>query len=131
MLMLVMHEFPSSGWMFASPPFAEAGFGISRVLGSAAPHDTPRIAAVVDQLALPNRVAPRPDRCVLVWNLCARRGTGCLCQYGAICGRARTGWRVLTRQHGVTGGVRVRVDFRNPAAFYPLLTTVAAAGWSP
>jgi hypothetical protein len=66
-------SFPSSGWMFASPPFAEAGFGISRVLGSAAPHDTPRIAAVVDQLALPNRVAPRPDRCGLVWNLCARR----------------------------------------------------------
>jgi hypothetical protein len=26
-----------------------------------APHDTPRIDAVVDQLALPNRVAPRAD----------------------------------------------------------------------
>jgi hypothetical protein len=48
--------------MFASPPFAEAGFGISRVLGSAAPHDTPRIGTVADQLALPNRVAPRVDR---------------------------------------------------------------------
>jgi hypothetical protein len=54
-------SFPSSGWMFASPPFAEAGFGISRVLGSAAPHDTPRIDAVADQLALPNRVAPRAE----------------------------------------------------------------------
>jgi hypothetical protein len=30
-----------------------------RVLGSAAPYGTPRIGAVVDQLALPNRVAPR------------------------------------------------------------------------
>ena len=33
-----------------------------RVLGSAAPYGTPRIGAVVDQLALPNRVAPRVDR---------------------------------------------------------------------
>jgi hypothetical protein len=34
-----------------------------RVLGSAAPYGTPRIGAVVDQLALPNRVAPRVDQC--------------------------------------------------------------------
>jgi hypothetical protein len=27
-----------------------------------APHDTPRIGTVADQLALPNRVAPRVDR---------------------------------------------------------------------
>ena len=33
------------------------------------------------------------------------------------------------RQHGVTGG-GVRVE-RNPDVFYPLPTTVAAAGWSP
>ena len=65
MLMIVsVISFPSSGWMFAGPPFAEAGFGISRVLGSAGSFDTPRIririGAVVDKLALSNRVAPRP-----------------------------------------------------------------------
>ena len=40
-----------------------------RVLGSAAPYGTSRIGAVVDQLALPNRVAPGVDRCGSVWNL--------------------------------------------------------------
>jgi hypothetical protein len=33
-----------------------------RVLGSAAPYGTPRMGEMVDQLALPNRVAPRVDR---------------------------------------------------------------------
>ena len=92
LLIVRSSSFPGPRPDVHGPP-SSAGFGISRVLGSAAPCGTPRIGAVVDQLALPNRVAPRPDRCGLVWNLCARRGTGCLCR-GAICGRARTGWRV-------------------------------------
>ena len=51
-------------------PPSSAGFGISRfwVRRLLATHRESR--AVADQLALPNRVAPRPDRCGLVWNLC-------------------------------------------------------------
>ena len=47
---------PSSGWMFRGPPLWRA----SAFLGfwvRAAPHDTPRIGAVVHQLARRNRVA--------------------------------------------------------------------------
>ena len=40
-----------------------------RVLGSASSYAAHRESrTVVDQLALPNRVAPRPDRCGLLWN---------------------------------------------------------------
>ena len=46
-----------AGAIVHGPP-SSAGFGISRVLGFGGSFDTPRIAAVVGQLALPNRVAP-------------------------------------------------------------------------
>ena len=64
------------------------------VLGSAAPCDTPRIGAVVDQLALPNRVAPRADRGGWYGTRGARRRLAYRRPYGAVCGRIRTGWGV-------------------------------------
>jgi hypothetical protein len=72
--------------------FLGSGFGGS--------FDTPRIAAVVDQLALPNRVAPRVDRV----------DPGRCRGYGAVCGRVRTGWHVrITRQRRVTRGDQGRL----------------------
>jgi hypothetical protein len=70
---LSRHEFPQLRLDVREPAFCTGGLRHVWVLGSAAPHDTPRIAAVVDQLALPNRVAPRPDR-VDEWNLRCQAG---------------------------------------------------------
>ena len=64
-------QFPRPRPDVHGPP-SPAGFGISRVLGSAAPRGTPRIGAVVDQLARRNRVAPRADRCG-VWGTWGRK----------------------------------------------------------
>ena len=78
-----------------------------RVLGSAAPYGTPRIGAVVDQLALPNRVAPRVDRGDWCGTRGARRRLAYRRRFGAVCGSVRTGWRGrATRQRGVTRKLR-------------------------
>jgi hypothetical protein len=67
MLWIVRSQsFPVLGRMFMARPHRRAlaflGFWVRQ-----APCDTPRIRTVVDHLALPNRVAPRTDRCGLVW----------------------------------------------------------------
>ena len=61
MLMMLLHEFPSSGWMFASPPFPRRASAFLGFWVRSAPHGTPRIGAVVEQPATPRRVAPRVD----------------------------------------------------------------------
>jgi hypothetical protein len=60
MLMIVeVISSPSSSWMFASPPFAEAGFVMFGFWVRSAPHGTPRITCGGGEGNTPNRADER------------------------------------------------------------------------